>query len=153
MPELDETIARLLGSYASAVFAKDVDAFMRLYDPSVRVFDTWGVWSYEGAQPWRRAVEGWLTTLGTEQVKVTFQDVKTTTTRDFACLSAIVTYASCSAEGTQLRAMQNRLSWVLRTSGHVLRIIHEHTSAPVGFEDMKAMLQRVSPASGAPGTK
>jgi hypothetical protein len=38
--------------------------------------------------------------------------------------------------------MHNRLSWVLRTSGHVLRIAHEHTSAPIGFEDMKAILKR-----------
>jgi hypothetical protein len=38
--------------------------------------------------------------------------------------------------------MQNRMSWGLKTSGHVLRIFHEHTSAPVGFEDMKAILVR-----------
>jgi hypothetical protein len=38
--------------------------------------------------------------------------------------------------------MQTRLTWVLRTRGHVLRIVHEHTSAPVGFDDSKAILQR-----------
>ncbi len=38
--------------------------------------------------------------------------------------------------------MQNRLTWILRTSGHVLRIVHEHTSAPAGFEDGKVILQR-----------
>lgn len=42
--------------------------------------------------------------------------------------------------------MQNRISWVLKTSGHVLRIVHEHTSAPVGFEDAKAILKRVGKA-------
>ena len=153
MAELDKSVAHVLDSYRSAVLAKDVDAFMRLYDPGVRVFDTWGVWSYEGAEAWRRAVEGWLTTLGTERVKVTFEDVKATVTRDFAGVSAIVTYASVSGEGVQLRAMQNRLSWILRTSSHVLRIIHEHTSAPVGFEDMKAMLQRRGSTPGMPGPK
>ena len=40
--------------------------------------------------------------------------------------------------------MQNRITWVLQASGHVLRIIHEHTSAPVGFEDAKAILKRES---------
>ena len=142
MVDLDKSIVQVLESYRSAVFKKDVDAFMRLYDPSARVFDTWGVWSYEGAGAWQRAVEGWLCSLGTERVKVTFEDVKTTVTREFASVSAIVTYTSISAQDEQLRTMQNRLSWVLRTSGHVLRIIHEHTSAPVGFEDMKAILQR-----------
>jgi hypothetical protein len=36
------------------------------------------------------------------------------------------------------------LSWVLKTSSHVPRIIHEHTSAPIGFEDQKAILQRAA---------
>lgn len=144
MADLDKSIARILDAYSSAVHEQDVAAFMRLYDPGVRVFDAWGVWSYEGAQAWQIAVEGWFKSLGTERVKVTFEDVKTTVTKEFAGVSAIVTYAGVSAQGAPLRAMQNRLSWVLRTSGHVPRIIHEHTSAPVGFEDMKAILQRDS---------
>ena len=57
-------------------------------------------------------------------------------------MSAVVTYAGVSAQGQELRAMQNRITWVLKTSGHVLRIVHEHTSAPVGFEDTKAILKR-----------
>jgi hypothetical protein len=62
--------------------------------------------------------------------------------KGFAAMSAIVTYAGISAQGQELRAMQNRISWVLKTSGHVLRVVHEHTSAPVGFEDAKAILKR-----------
>src|SRR4051794_23833721 len=121
MSDTEKSIARILESYKSAVFARDVDAFMRLYDPSVRVFDAWGVWSYESSAAWQRSVEGWFTSLGTERVKVTFDDLQTTPGREFALLSAIVTYAGVSAQGEQLRAMQNRLSWVLRTTGHVLR--------------------------------
>ena len=142
MSDTEKAIARILESYKAAVYAKDVGAFMRLYDPSVRVFDTWGVWSYEGSAAWQAAVEGWFTSLGAERVKVTFDEVTTSAGREFAIVSAFVTYAGLSAEGTQLRAMQNRLSWALKTSGHVLRIIHEHTSAPVGFGDAKAILQR-----------
>src|SRR5438105_10264783 len=67
--DTEKSIARVLESYASAVFARDVEAFMRLYDPSVRVFDAWGVWSYEGSAAWQRAVEGWFTSLGAERVK------------------------------------------------------------------------------------
>jgi ketosteroid isomerase-like protein len=140
--DVEKSITQILESYKAAVHAKDVGAFMRLYDPSVRVFDTWGIWSYEGHATWQRAVEAWFTSLGKERVKVTFEDVRTTSGRELAVVSAIVTYASFSAQGEQLRAMQNRLSWALRTSGHVLRIVHEHTSAPVGFEDQKAILQR-----------
>lgn len=145
--DIDKAIARVLNTYTAAVFNKDVQAFMRLYDPAVRVFDTWGVWTYEGAPAWQRAVEGWLTSLGTERVKVSFDDIRIAGGPELATVSAIVTYAGLSAEGAAPRAMQNRISWVLRTSGHVLRIVHEHTSAPIGFTDMKAMLQR-DPAIG-----
>ena len=142
MSELDKDVARILGVYESAVYKKDVEALMRLYDPGVRVFDAWGVWSYEGAEAWQRAVEGWFTSLGSERVKVTFADVQAFSGKDMASVSAIVTYAGISAEGQPLRAMQNRISWVLRTIGHVPRIVHEHTSAPIGFDDSKAILMR-----------
>jgi len=142
MSELDKDVARILGVYESAVFKKDVEALMRLYDPGVRVFDAWGVWSYEGADAWQRAVEGWFTSLGTERVKVTFADVQASTGKDMASVSAIVTYAGVSADGQPLRAMQNRITWVLRTIGHVPRIVHEHSSAPIGFDDSKAILVR-----------
>jgi ketosteroid isomerase-like protein len=144
--DTEKSIARVLESYAAAVFARDVGAFMRLYDPGVRVFDAWGVWLYEGAEAWQRAVEGWFTSLGTERVKVTFDDVQTTAGRDMAVVSAIVTYAGISPQGEPLRTMQNRITWMLRTSGHVLRIVHEHTSAPLGFGDSKAILQRAATA-------
>lgn len=142
MADLETLISRTIESYKSAVYARDVDAFMRIYDPKVRVFDTWGVWEYENAAQWKSAVDAWLSSLGTEKVKVTFADLNVSGSVDYAVLSAVVTYAGVSADGEELRAMQNRLTWALKTSGHVLRIIHEHTSAPVGFEDMKAILQR-----------
>jgi ketosteroid isomerase-like protein len=144
--DIDKATARVLEIYKSAVLAKDVDAFMRLYDPGVRVFDAWGVWSYEGAAAWQVAVEGWFTSLGTEKVKVTFDDVQTSEGRDFLVISAIATYAAVSALGEPLRAMQNRVTWALMTIGHVPRIVHEHTSAPLGFDDSKGILQRVKNA-------
>jgi ketosteroid isomerase-like protein len=140
--DMEDSVRRVLASYASAVHAKDVAAFMRLYDSSVRVFDTWGVWSYEGAEAWQRAVEGWFTSLGAERVKVTFDDVHISAAQGVAVVSAIVTYAGLSAQGEPVRAMQNRLSWALRTIGHVPRIVHEHTSAPLGYDGAKGILQR-----------
>ena len=144
MTEADKAITRILETYKSAVYVKDAAALIRLYDPKARVFDTWGIWSYEGSASWQSAVEAWFNSLGTERVKVAFDDVQTSGDADFAVVSAIVTYAGQSAQGEPLRSMQNRLTWVLKTSGHVLRIIHEHTSAPVGFDDAKAILQRPS---------
>jgi ketosteroid isomerase-like protein len=142
MSDAEKQVQRALDTYQSAVLAKNVETFMHLYDPDVRVFDTWGVWSYEGAAAWRVAVEGWFSSLRDERVRVTFQDVKIVGEQGFASMSAVATYAGVSADGRALKAMQNRISWVLQASGHVLRIIHEHTSAPVGFEDTKAILTR-----------
>jgi ketosteroid isomerase-like protein len=144
--ETEKSLERVLASYRNAVRAKDVSAFIALYDPKVRVFDAWGVWSYEGAQAWQVAVEGWFASLGAETVEVTFDDVQSALGVDWATVSAIVTYAGISAQGERLRAMQNRLTWVLRTSRHVLRIVHEHTSAPLGLADSKAILQRETKA-------
>lgn len=142
MSDVDKQITRVMDSYAAAVFAKDVDAFMRLYHPAVRVFDTWGVWLYQDASSWRTAVEGWFASLGSERVRVTFSEVQTSGEQALATTSAIVTYAAESAQGESLRSMQNRITWVLRETGHVLRIVHEHSSVPIGFEDSKAIFTR-----------
>ena len=146
MPDIDKSISRILEIYQSAVYTKDVGAMMRLYDPKLRVFDAWGVWAYDGAASWQRAVESWFTSLGDEKIRVSFEEVQATGSAELAAVSTIVTYAGVSAQGKPLKSMQNRLSWTLKTSGHVLRIIHEHTSVPVGFEDMKAILQRAKSA-------
>lgn len=144
MKDIDKPTAKILETYAAAVYSRNVTTFMHLYDPSVRVFDAWGVWSYEGADAWQVAIEGWFKSLGTEKVKVTFSDVQTLTVGAVTTLSAIVSYAGVSEQGAPLREMQNRITWVLRVVGHVLRIVHEHTSAPIGFEDSKAILSRDS---------
>ncbi len=146
MQDLDKTLWRVISAYQAAVQAKDVAALMKLYDPKVRVFDAWGVWVYEGAPAWQLAVESWFTSLGTEKLKVGFDDVQLAGSQELASVSAVVTYAGLSAQDEPLRSMNNRLSWVLKTSGHVLRVVHEHSSAPIGFDDMKAILVRAPKA-------
>ncbi len=142
MKDSEKQVLRAIDTYKSAVLAKNADTFMQLYDPEVRVFDTWGIWSYEGAAAWRIAVEGWFSSLGSDTVRVTFEDVKITAEPSFATMSAFARYAAFSAQGEELRAMQNRFTWVLKASGHVLRVVHEHTSTPIGFEDTKAIFKR-----------
>jgi ketosteroid isomerase-like protein len=143
LSDSEHEIKRIVESYKAAVFAADAEAFIRLYHPAVRVFDTWGVWLYDGAPAWQRAVEGWFASLGTERVRAGFSEVQILAGRPLAALDAIVTYTAESAKGEALRSMQNRITWVLRETGHVLRIVHEHTSAPVGFDDCNAILTRI----------
>lgn len=135
-------VSKIQHAYAQAVLVRDLQAFMRLYDAKVRVFDAWGIWQYEGGPAWEGAVDGWFKSLGTECVKVTFEDTQAYGSSECACATAIVSYSAQTPGGEALRTLQNRITWGLRTTGHVLRILHEHTSSPVGFEDMKAILQR-----------
>jgi len=140
MDELESSVAGLVEAYGAAVASKDVEAFMQLYDQGVRVFDAWDVWCYEGAAAWRQMVEQWFATLGSERVAVNVEQVRATGPAELAVVSAIVRYAGVSAEGQELRALWNRLTWVVRLNGGTPKIVHEHTSLPVGFAGKQAIL-------------
>ncbi|GAA5514482.1 hypothetical protein Dcar01_03238 [Deinococcus carri] len=133
---------QVLEAYRAAVYAKDVDALLSLYDEDVCVFDMWGSWSYDGADAWRGMVTNWFASLGTERVVVALEDVQTTLADGLAVIRAFVTYTGVSAEGNTLRAMHNRLTCVLRQQGDGWKIVHEHSSAPADFETGRVILQR-----------
>ena len=140
MSELDAPILRVVEAYRAAVHAKDVGAFTSLYHPDVRVFDMWGEWSYEGLAAWRRMVSDWFSSLGTERVAVDLNDLKVTRGQDVCVVHAFITYRGLSAEGAELRAIRNRVTWVLKQEGG-WKIFHEHTSAPADFATLKVKLQ------------
>jgi uncharacterized protein (TIGR02246 family) len=138
----------VLDAYSSAVYAQDAAAFMQLYAADARVFDTWEVWAYEDSAQRHPTIEQWFSSLGTERVKVSFEEVQVTQGAALAVLSAISTFAAVSPEGELLRSMQNRLTWALKYEAGAWRIQHEHTSTPIGFADQKAIFNR-SPAGSA----
>jgi ketosteroid isomerase-like protein len=73
---------------------------------------------------------------------VTFDEVQVTVGQDLAVVTATGRYAAISVDGAEIRSMQNRFTWALRPrEGHWL-IVHEHTSTPIGFSDLKGILQR-----------
>jgi ketosteroid isomerase-like protein len=138
------TPAGVLERYAAAARAKDVDAFLALYADEVRTFDLWERWSYDGLAELRPMVEEWFGSLGDELVAVEFDEVREQTGDELAFVSAFTTFRGLSAEGEELRSMNNRLTWVLRKDGaDEWKIVHEHTSAPVGAEG-KVSLRRPS---------
>lgn len=143
MSPVDQAVAALIANYRQAVLARDVDAFMSMYDPDVQVFDTWGTWSYQGRDAWRQMIQGWFSSLGgQERIEVRVAELHITPGADLAVVTAAVSYASLNLEGRELRAMCNRLTWALRSQGGHWQILHEHTSVPVSFEDAKGILQR-----------
>ena len=140
-----DVIEQLLEEYAESVRAKDVDRFVALYDDAVRVFDMWGRWSYDGVAAWREMAVGWFGSLGSEQVAVDFEAVRTFVGADVAVADAFVTFRGLSAEGDELRATHNRLTWALRKQPDgTWKVVHEHSSAPADFETGRIALQRQS---------
>jgi ketosteroid isomerase-like protein len=135
-------VTEVVEGYKAAVHAKNLDALIELYDDNVRVFDAWGVWCHEGAAAWRSAARQWFESLGIETVSVKFEDVQVIGRSSFAMLNATITYTGFSAVDEELRSLQNRLTWSLMQRGEAWKIVHEHTSAPVGFGDLKAILRR-----------
>jgi uncharacterized protein (TIGR02246 family) len=137
------TVEEMLVAYAAAVRAKDVDAFVGLYADDVRTFDLWGVWTYDGKGALHEMVAGWFGSLPDDEVvAVRFDDVRTQTGTDVAAVSAFTTFAAVSQDGTELRSMNNRLTWVLRKDAdRAWKIAHEHTSAPANDEG-KVQLRR-----------
>ena len=117
---------------------------MRLYHPTVRVFDAWGVGRTK-THCWRMAVEGWFTSLGSERVKVTFPRCIPRLSRPWPSspqslptLRSRSGRASLNAEPNDLGASGNRA----RPSNRPRTYLGAH-----GFEDSKAILVRGGPAS------
>jgi uncharacterized protein (TIGR02246 family) len=132
----------MLDRYVAAVRAKDVYAFLDLYADDTRNFDLWGVWSYDGKDALRPMVEGWFGSLpDDETVVVRFDEIRAETGADVAAVTAFTTFAAETPDGTELRSMNNRLTWILRRDGDGWKIVHEHTSAPAGDEG-KVSLRR-----------
>lgn len=100
------------------------------------------MWEYDGAAARRVTVAQWFGSLRNETVQVSAEDVRIDGTQDFAFVSAVVQYAAISESGQVLRSMQNRLTWALARREGNWKIVHEHTSTPIGFDDLKAIMHR-----------
>ena len=139
----EKEIQAVLDRYRTAVYSKDVDAFIGLYDEDARVFDLWGRWLYRGSAEWRKTAEEWFGSLGADRSSPEFHDVQIEVGDGLAGVHAFVTYKGLSADGKELRSMDNRITWVLRKNRDgAWKVIHEHTSAPADFETGKVTLRR-----------
>ena len=142
MGKLDDPILQVLSDYKAAVFAKDVDRYVDLYDEDVLIFDMWGVWSYDGVAPWREMVTSWFGSLCTERVIVDFVDTQTIVAKNLAVVHAFVTFKAVTADGTELRSLDNRLTVTLRQKGDGWKIAHQHTSSPIDLDTAKVIFKR-----------
>lgn len=130
---------QVLSAYKRCVWHKDAAAFADLYDPDVEVFDAWDTWRLRGKAAVHAMATAWFQSLGDRGVEVTFADVQDHAAADVAAVATLVTYTAVAADGKALRGRTNRMSLVLRLRPEGWRVVHEHTSVPVGFESGQAV--------------
>lgn len=134
MSDEQNPVTQAMDAYAAAVDAKDLDAFVAIYDDDIHVYDSWGQWQYTGIGAWREMAAGWFHSLGDEHVQVEFKDVQSAVGDSVAFGHAAVTFTAISAEGKRLRAITNRLTMSLEKKNGAWKIAHEHTSLPIDLE-------------------
>lgn len=138
----ENSVLQVLNSYKKAVYEKNVEDFVALYDQDIHVFDMWGQWSHHGLAVWRKMAEEWFGSLGVERVAVDFEDIKIKTSDKLAYASAFAKFAAVANDGQVIRYLQNRLTCVLELKNGQWKIIHEHTSGPINHETLKVSLKR-----------
>ena len=144
MSQASDPVRDALARYCAAAYDKNVSAFVSLYEDDVQVFDMWNQWELRGIAAWRSMAEGWFGSLGTERVVVTVSDVASTANADLAVGHATLTFTALSAEGKELRSLDNRLTIAMRRTGDVWKIFHEHTSAPIEHKSLTGMIKRTT---------
>ncbi|TKR33657.1 DUF4440 domain-containing protein [Luteimonas gilva] len=142
MSEIADPFLHALDAYRAAVRAKDVDAFLAIYDESLEVFDLWSEWSQQGLAARREMAEEWFGSLGDEYVVVDIDEARSTRSEDLVVGRAILTYTAYSPDGKAIRSLDNRITLGLKRTGDAWKVFHEHTSAPVDHASGRAILRR-----------
>lgn len=138
----DPSIVQVIKKYQVTVFQQDLEGHLALYSDLVLIFDAWDEWSFQGIEPLRKMVESWFGSLGEERVKVDVNDLLTQSSGDIGFASALVKFTAISKEGTALRWLENRFTWVLERRNQEWKIMHQHSSFPANHETFKIALRR-----------
>ena len=133
-------IERIIETYSAAVLARDIDAFLALYADDVVVYDAWDQWAYRGKREWSAAVGAWLSSDVSSELHAGFDEVMISGHGSVAAASGRVCYRAVGRHGSELRSIENRITWLLRRTADGWRIHHEHTSVPVDFQTKSARL-------------
>ena len=142
MSQTSDPVHQALARYSAAAYEKDVDAFVSLYSDDLHVFDMWNSWELRGIDAWRAMAAGWFSSLGEERVVVKARDVVATVSGELAMGHATLSYTAISADGQELRSLDNRITLAMRRVGNAWKIFHEHTSGPIDHKTMKGVIKR-----------
>lgn len=127
-------IRELLDQYALAVWNKDADAFLDLYDINIHTYDAWEKWEYAGIKEFSSLPVSWFKESPGERVRVTFMYPEIQESGALAAVWSQVVYSGYDEKDNLLHSLSNRLTMVMKKQGEHWKIVHEHTSVPVNKE-------------------
>lgn len=134
--------ADILRAYSEAIKARDIGAFMDLYDENALIYDSFGQWVFRGPAEWRESVVGWFEAMPhggfgePHNVVVHAGDT-------VAGIAADINYGGFNAEGELSEHMFNRFTATLGRDSpdRPWRILVEHTSLPLAMEGMRPIFK------------
>ena len=140
MPTSVSSVQSVFTRYIEAVKASDADALLSLYADDVHVYDLMEPFERHGKESGREMIAAWLGNKDETQ-DCTIEDLVTEESGDLAVARGSIRYEVTMADGAH-HGMWNRGTWVLRRIAGDWKIITEHTSVPLGAEDMQPVYER-----------
>ncbi|ART75121.1 hypothetical protein B4U37_03255 [Sutcliffiella horikoshii] len=138
------SVEGVLETYKLAIYEKDVERFLSVYDADVHIYDCWGKWESKGIASWRENVVNWFNGMREEGeiLKVEFNDVTIEENSNLAFVHCAVTFAAYSGKSEEkLRQITNRFTFGLKKVNESWMITHEHSSLPIDMETGKGMFE------------
>lgn len=140
MGDQPDAVRQVLHAYRNAVAARDVEAFLALYDDHVQLFEMWDHYDITGIDAWRELVVDWFGAHPGEALEARLDDVSTVTGQDVAFAHMSMTFAIVAPGGELSYEQAHRMTLGLQRKGGVWKIVHEHTSMPISNETGKGIL-------------
>lgn len=130
-------LSQFFDSYAQAVYQKDVGQMMELYHEDVTVMDAFDLWVVRGKSAWEEHVRSWFSSLENDLMRVSFRDMTILSDDNLATAYGTVLYERIGE--TEKPPLDCRVTFFFLKTNQGFKIIHEHTSAPLGYEDGRMM--------------
>src|SRR5437879_317035 len=112
-------------TYPRAALQKDKELMIGLYSETVVIYDLWDEFSASGKQKLRAQVSRWFDSLKDETVHVEFSDIEIQQDGASSFAHASIRFKAISAQGIELRAMNNRISLGFFKTGGQWLVVHQ----------------------------
>ncbi len=131
----------LFERYANAVYNKDVESFISIYDNNVLVYDTWEEWIKKDVKEIKSMATEWFDSLGNEKVKVEFTEVRVLESADQIVWIGEFKFYGLDQNDQIIRNISNRWTWVIKNINGSWKVVHEHSSLPINMETFIGILK------------